>query len=45
MQAFDLQVNRKKFHDYKVVTKDTPTGADLEDGQILVKVDQICFYG
>ncbi len=43
MQAFDLQVNRKKFHDYKVVTKETPTAADLADGQILVKVDQFAF--
>jgi len=43
MQAFDIQVNRKDFHDYKVVTKDTPTASDLADGQILVKVDQFAF--
>lgn len=43
MQAFDLQVNRKKFHDYKVVEKDLPTNIDLADGQILVKVDQFAF--
>lgn len=43
MQAFDIQVNRKKFHDYKVATKDTPTADDLGEGQVLVKVDQFAF--
>ena len=43
MQAFDIQVNRKNFHDYKVATKNTPTEADLAAGQILVKIDQFAF--
>ena len=43
MQAFDIQVNRKNFHDYKVTTKDTPSASDLAEGQILVKVDQFAF--
>lgn len=41
--AFDIQVNRKDFHQYKVVEKETPTKTDLLDGQILVKVDQFAF--
>ena len=43
MQAFDIQVNRKNFHDYKAVSRNIPTAKDLEDGQILVKVDQFAF--
>ncbi|MFK7982808.1 MAG: DUF2855 family protein, partial [Saprospiraceae bacterium] len=43
MQAFDIQVNRKDFHNYKVATKETPTTDDLTEGQILVKVDQFAF--
>ncbi len=43
MPAFDIQVNRKNFHDYKIVEKATPTADDLADGQILVKVDQFAF--
>lgn len=43
MQAFDIQVNRKNFHDYKVATKEVPTANDLAEGQILVKVDQFAF--
>lgn len=42
-QAFDIQVNRKDFHQYKVVKKDTPSNDTLVDGQILVKVDQFAF--
>lgn len=42
-QAFDIQVNRKDFHQYKIIEKDTPTNGDLADGQILVKVDQFAF--
>lgn len=43
MQAFDIQVNRKNFHNYKAVSKNIPTTNDLADGQILVKVDQFAF--
>lgn len=43
MQAFDIQVKRKDFHDYKAVSKNIPTAKDLGDGQILVKVDQFAF--
>ncbi|MEM6321705.1 MAG: DUF2855 family protein [Bacteroidota bacterium] len=41
--AFDIHVNRKDFHQFKTVTKDTPTESDLSDGQILVRVDQFAF--
>jgi len=43
MPAFDVHVNRKNFHDYKIVEKTIPTTDDLADGQILVKVDQFAF--
>jgi len=43
MSAFDIQVNRKDFYQYKIAKRDAPTIANLADGQILVKVDQFAF--
>ena len=43
MQAFDIQVNRKDFHNYKIVKRETPNVEALSTGQILVKVDQFAF--
>lgn len=43
MSAFDIQVNRKDFHQHKIAKREAPTVADLAEGQILVKVDQFAF--
>ena len=43
MSSFNIHVNRKDFHQYKIVKKAAPTAEDLADGQILVKVDQFAF--
>ncbi|MEM1122265.1 MAG: DUF2855 family protein [Bacteroidota bacterium] len=43
MPAFDIHVNRKNFHEHKIVEKNTPTTDDLLEGQILMKIDQFAF--
>lgn len=43
MSAFNIQVNRKDFHQYKIVKRAAPRVEDLAEGQILVKVDQFAF--
>ncbi len=43
MSAFNIHVNRKDFHQYKIVKQEAPTAANLAAGQILVKVDQFAF--
>ena len=41
--AFEIHVNRKDFHQFKRVEKVLPSEGDLDEGQILVKVDQFAF--
>lgn len=43
MSSFNIHVNRKDFHQYKIVKTEAPTAENLGDGQILVKVDQFAF--
>lgn len=43
MSSFDIQVNRKDFHQYKIAKREAPTANNLAEGQILVKVDQFAF--
>lgn len=41
--AFDFHVNRSDFHQHRVVEKQVPKENDIDDGQILIKVDQFAF--
>jgi hypothetical protein len=43
MQNFDIQVNRKDFHQYKLVEKPNFKAEDVEEGQILVKINRFAF--
>lgn len=41
--AFNLLVNRKKFHDYKLDRSETKSASDLSRGQVLLEVQRFSF--
>ncbi len=38
--ALDIQINKKDFHDFRVVHKEAPSENDLDQGQILMKIEK-----